>query len=39
MWNPQACHAFLREEDPVNVYPFIEAEKQGMRNVKRRVSC
>jgi hypothetical protein len=28
-------HGFLREGDPVNVYPFIEAEKQQQRNVKR----
>ena len=25
--DPQAGHGFLREGDPVNVYPFIEAEK------------
>jgi hypothetical protein len=33
--DPQAGHGFLREGDPVNVYPFIEAEKAGRRNVKR----
>ena len=33
--HPQAGYGFLREGDPVNVYPFIEAEKQGRRNVKR----
>ena len=33
--DPQAGHGFLREGDPVNVYPFIEAEKRGRRNVKR----
>ena len=33
--DPQAGHGFLREGDPVNVYPFIEAEKAGSRNVKR----
>ena len=27
--DPQAGHGFLREGDPVNVYPFIEAEKRG----------
>jgi putative transposase len=27
--------AFLREGDPVNCYPFIEAEKAQQRNVKR----
>ena len=32
---PQAGHGFLREGDPVNCYPFIEAEKQGRRSVKR----
>src|SRR5215831_13592243 len=33
--DPQAGHGFLRQGDPVNVYPFIEAEKAGRRNVKR----
>jgi transposase-like protein len=33
--DPQAGHGFLREGDPVNVYPFIEAEKEEQRNVKR----
>ena len=33
--DPQAGHGFLREGDPVNVYPFIEAEKAQQRNVKR----
>ena len=28
-------HSFLREGDPVNVYPFIEAEKADSRNVAR----
>ena len=37
--DPQAGDGFLREGDPVNIYPFIEAEKQGRRNVKRRASC
>jgi hypothetical protein len=35
MWSPQACDGFLREGDPVNVYPFIEAESAGSGNVKR----
>src|SRR6266516_1627894 len=33
--HPQAGHGFLREGDPVNCYPFIEAEKAQQRNVKR----
>ena len=33
--DPQAGHGFLREGDPVNVYPFIEAEKSQQHNVKR----
>ena len=33
--DPQAGDGFLREGDPVNVYPFIEAEKAQQRNVKR----
>src|SRR4029079_7954724 len=28
-------HGFLRQGDPVNCYPFIEAEKAQQRNVKR----
>ena len=33
---PEAGDGFLCEGDPVNVYPFIEAEKQGSGgNVKR----
>src|SRR5207344_2497408 len=32
---PQAGDGFLREGDPVNVYPFIEAEKAQQRSVKR----
>src|SRR5664280_27361 len=31
----EAGHGFLRQGDPVNVYPFIEAEKQGQGNVRR----
>ena len=31
--HPQACDGFLREGDPVSVFPFIEAEKAGQRNV------
>src|SRR5262249_38628360 len=27
MWDPQAGDGFLRQGDPVNCYPFIEAEK------------
>jgi hypothetical protein len=35
---------FLRQGDPVNIYPFIEAEKACRRNVKRacellKISC
>ena len=30
-----AGHGFLREGDPVNAYPFIEAEKVCDHNVKR----
>src|SRR4051794_1235460 len=37
--DPQAGHGLLREGDPVNVYPFIEAEKAGDHNVKGGVSC
>ena len=33
--DPEAGHGFLREGDPVNCYPFIEAEKAQRRNVKR----
>ena len=33
--HPQAGDGFLREGDPVNCYPFIEAEKAQRRNVKR----
>ena len=33
--HPQAGDGFLREGDPVNCYPFIEAEKSRRRNVKR----
>src|SRR5262245_61918510 len=33
--DPQAGDGFLREGDPVTVYPFIEAEKAGRRNVAR----
>src|SRR5215216_935948 len=33
--DPQASDGFLREGDPVNLYPFIEAEKAQQRNVKR----
>ena len=31
--HPQASDGFLREGDPVNVFPFIEAEKAEQRNV------
>ena len=37
--DPQAGHGFLREGDPVNIYPFIEAEKVGDHKAKRPVSC
>src|SRR5215217_2618295 len=33
--DPQASHGFLREGDPVNVHPFIEAEKAQQRTLKR----
>ena len=33
--DPEAGHGFLRGGDPVNCYPFIEAEKAQRRNVKR----
>ena len=33
--HPQASDGFLREGDPVNVYPFIAAEKAAARNVRR----
>src|SRR5918994_997918 len=33
--DPQAGHGFLREGDPVNLYPFIEAERAQQRSVKR----
>jgi transposase InsO family protein len=33
--DPEAGDGFLREGDPVNCYPFIEAEKARQRNVKR----
>src|SRR5256885_2587925 len=33
--DPEAGDGFLREGDPVNCYPFIEAEKAQQRNVKR----
>jgi transposase-like protein len=32
--DPQASDGFLREGDPVNVYPFIEAEKAQQRNAR-----
>jgi hypothetical protein len=32
---PQAGDGFLRQGDPANCYPFIEAEKAQRRNVKR----
>jgi transposase len=32
--DPQAGHGFAKE-NPVNIYPFIEAEKAGDHNVKR----
>src|SRR2546421_3588574 len=35
--HPQTSHGFLREGNPVNVYPFIEAEEEEQRNVKK--SC
>ncbi|HEX6876519.1 MAG TPA: hypothetical protein VF165_12740, partial [Nocardioidaceae bacterium] len=35
MWRSSSGPGFLREGDPVNVYPFIEAEKAGDHNVKR----
>ena len=31
----EAGDGFLRQGDPLNVYPFIEAERAGRRNVKR----
>ncbi len=34
--DPQAGHGLLREGDPVNIYPFIDAEKAGNR--QRRAS-
>jgi putative transposase len=33
--DPQASDGFLRAGDPVNLYPFIEAEKAQQGNVKR----
>src|SRR5215204_1958889 len=33
--DPQASDEFLRQGDPVNLYPFIEAEKTQQHNVKR----
>src|SRR5262245_10327875 len=33
--DPAAGDGFLREGDPVNVYPFIEAESVKQRSVKR----
>ena len=33
--HPQAGDGFLREGDPVNVFPFIEAEKVEQRNVAK----
>src|SRR5215218_793111 len=33
--DPQASHGFLREGDPVNVHPFIEAERAQQRTLKR----
>jgi hypothetical protein len=33
--HPEAGDGFLREGDPVNCYPFIEAGKSQRRNVKR----
>src|SRR5205085_9742877 len=32
---PQAGNSFLREGDPVNMWPFIEAEEAGQHSVKR----
>src|SRR2546428_1591522 len=32
--HPQASDSFLRQGDPVNVYPFIEAERAERRHVK-----
>jgi hypothetical protein len=32
-------HGFLREGDPVNMYPFAEVEKSKRRNVKRAYVC
>ncbi|MFJ2061398.1 IS3 family transposase [Streptomyces sp. NPDC087908] len=32
---PQACDGFLRDGDPVNVHPFIEAEKTAGHSVKK----
>jgi hypothetical protein len=37
--DPQAGHGFLREGDPVNVYPFIEAEKAVAVTSSGRASC
>ncbi len=33
--DPQAGDGFLRQGDPVNIYPFIEAEKACSRSVNR----
>src|SRR5215213_11508901 len=33
--DPQTSDGFLRKGDPVNLYPFIEAEKAQQRTVKR----
>jgi hypothetical protein len=35
MWRSSSGDGFLRQGDPVTVYPFIEAEKAGRRNVAR----
>ena len=37
--DPQAGDGFLREGDPVNVYPFIEAEKASSATSSGRASC
>ena len=33
--DPQACDSFLRQEDPMKVDPFIEAEKIAGHNVQK----
>jgi len=35
MWRSLSGPRLLRQGDPVNIYPFIEAEKRRRRNVKR----